>query len=139
MLVTLFSTLALLPTNAESSESKLIASDGADYDTFGESVEINGDLAIIGSPGHQDYSGAAYIFRRNGNVWQEEAKLLANDGSAYDYFGTAVSISGDLAVVGQSGMMIWAFALVQLICLGGMARDGSKRLNCWLVMSLSLA
>ena len=32
-----------------------------------------------------------------------ETKLLASDGTAYDWFGTSVSISGDVALVGADG------------------------------------
>ena len=45
-------------------------------------------------------SGSAYIFTRSGGLWEEEAKLLANDGFDNDFFGFSVSISGDTAVVG---------------------------------------
>jgi hypothetical protein len=37
---------------------------------------------------------------RNDGVWVQEQKLLAADGSAEDAFGTAVSIDGDVLVVG---------------------------------------
>jgi hypothetical protein len=87
-------------------QAKLIASDGADSDSFGCSVSISGDLAIVGAEGDDDNgsgSGSAYIFKWNGTSWVEQQKLLASDGAAYDYFGWSVSISGDLAIVGAYG------------------------------------
>jgi len=45
-------------------------------------------------------SGSAYIFKRSGTSWAEEAKLTASDGDDADYFGSSVSISGDYAIVG---------------------------------------
>jgi hypothetical protein len=84
-------------------ESKLTASDGAANDWFGYSVSISGDYAVIGAYGDDDngsYSGSAYIFRREGSSWMEEAKLSASDGAADDLFGYSVSISGDYAVIG---------------------------------------
>jgi hypothetical protein len=45
-------------------------------------------------------SGAAYVYRFDGSIWAEEAKLTAADAAAYDAFGNAVSLSGDVAVIG---------------------------------------
>ncbi|MHC4510547.1 MAG: LamG-like jellyroll fold domain-containing protein, partial [Planctomycetota bacterium] len=84
-------------------QQKLLASDGAARDQFGPSVSISGDLAIVGAPGDDDkgkWTGSAYIFKRDGTSWVQQQKLLASDGAAIDFFGTSVSISGDLAIVG---------------------------------------
>jgi hypothetical protein len=84
-------------------EAKLIASDGAEYDYFGNSVSVSGDVALIGARGDDDsgdHSGSAYVFRYNGVSWVEEAKLLASDGAASDDFGSSLSISGDVALIG---------------------------------------
>ena len=84
-------------------EAKLLASDGAAEDRFGCSVAISGYTADIGAHRHNDNgddSGSAYIFRYNGSSWIEEAKLLAYDRAAYDYFGWSVAISGGTAVIG---------------------------------------
>ncbi len=45
-------------------------------------------------------SGSAYIFREIGGVWQQIAKLTADDGAPGDIFGLSVSIDGDTAVIG---------------------------------------
>jgi hypothetical protein len=66
-------------------------------------VAIDGNTALIGAYGDDDngdYSGSAYIFRFNGSTWVQEAKLLASDGAAYDYFGYSVAIYGNTALVG---------------------------------------
>ncbi len=89
-----------------SQQAKLTASDGAADDYFGFSVSISGDYAIVGTPYDDDYgaeSGSAYIFKRSGTSWPQQAKLTASDGAADDYFGSSVSISGDYAVVGAYG------------------------------------
>jgi hypothetical protein len=86
-----------------SQQVKLLASDGAAYNYFGESVSISGDYAIVGAYGDDDKgtgSGSAYIFKRSGTSWSQQAKLLASDGAAFDYFGYSVSVSGDYAIVG---------------------------------------
>ena len=91
------------PINAQINEFKITASDGADFDEFGYSVSISGDYAVVGAFADDDNgssSGSAYIFKRTGTSWTQEAKLLPSDGAAGDEFGLFVSISGDYAVVG---------------------------------------
>ncbi|MCB1132694.1 MAG: hypothetical protein KDN05_16335, partial [Verrucomicrobiae bacterium] len=82
---------------------------------FGRSVGISGDAIIVGSPGESSStsginstpnnsgatdSGAAYVFRRNGSNWNQEAFFKASNPDTSDLFGRAVAISGDLVVVG---------------------------------------
>ena len=84
-------------------EAKLLPSDGAANDRFGHSVSISGDYAVVGAfldDDNGDGSGSAYLFKRSGTSWAQEAKLLPSDGAAVDFFGNSVSISGDYAVVG---------------------------------------
>ena len=87
-------------------QAKLLASDGYSSDYFGYSVAINGDYAIVGAY-YDDTSftdsGSAYIFTRNGNTWSQQAKLTAADGQTSDYFGIAVSLNDNCAVVGAYG------------------------------------
>ncbi len=88
-------------------QAKLLASDaGMDLDFFGWSVGICANTAVIGAYGNDDdgnSSGSAYIFRFNGSSWGQQAKLLASDGTADDYFGYCVGISGDTVVIGANG------------------------------------
>ncbi len=84
-------------------QQKLRASDGVTEDWFGESVTIDGDTAIIASTGHNDSAGAAYVFVRSGTTWTQEQKLTASDTAPSDIFGSAVSISGDTALIGARG------------------------------------
>jgi len=65
---------------------------------FGVRVSISGDYAVVGA----SVAGSAYIFKREGVNWTEQAILNAGDGAAVDRFGGAVSISGDYAIVGAS-------------------------------------
>ena len=86
-------------------EAKILPSDGAADDQFGNSVSISGDYAVVGArrdDDNGDRSGSAYVFKRTGSSWTQEAKLLASDGAAFDVFGTSVSIYGDYAVVGAN-------------------------------------
>jgi uncharacterized membrane protein len=83
-------------------EAKLLASDGEAGDEFACAVAISGDVAIVGAKSEDDggvSAGAAYVYRFDGQSWQEEAKLLASDPEVSDYFGHAVAVSGDIAVI----------------------------------------
>jgi hypothetical protein len=88
-------------------EAKLLASDGAAGDNFGWSVGIAGNRAIVGARQDKDlgiYSGSAFVFLDTsveGN-WSKvkQVKLLPSDGRSFDYFGWAVSIYGNAALVG---------------------------------------
>ena len=84
-------------------QAKLTAGDGAADDMFGSSVSISGDYAIIGADYNDDsypQSGSAYVFKRNGTSWAQQAKLTASDPAEGNFFGCAVSIDGEYAVVG---------------------------------------
>ena len=88
--------------------SKLTASDGAAGDSFGYSVSIDGDTMVVGASGDDDDgsgSGSAYVFTREKPTypWTQVAKLTADDGAEFDYFGSSVSIDGDTVVVGAYG------------------------------------
>jgi hypothetical protein len=89
-------------------QTTLMASDYANDDHFGISVDIDGDYAVIGAYG-VDYEiprspgtevGAAYVFKFNGTNWTEVAKLSASDKQADAWFGISVSIDGDYMVIG---------------------------------------
>lgn len=80
-------------------QAKLIASDGAMSDNFGRSVSFCDGYAVIGAVGVETFTGAAYVFRRSGDGWIEDKKLIASDGVVDDNFGHSVMISGYYIVV----------------------------------------
>jgi hypothetical protein len=79
-----------------------LASDGTAGDQFGWSVDLSGDRAIVGAPfANSEFSGAAYVFQRQGaNNWVEIAKLRPNGAATDDRFGWSVGLSGTTAIVG---------------------------------------
>jgi hypothetical protein len=86
-------------------EAKLTAGDGDDNDFFGETVAVSGDgsTAIIGTGNDDnqngDFAGSGYVFLEAGGTWQQEAKLIADDGDDSDSFGGSVAASGDGSTV----------------------------------------
>jgi hypothetical protein len=99
---------------AWSQQAKLTASDASSADQFGWSVSIAGDTVVVGAEGEDQGggtgAGAAYVFVRNGVAWSQEAKLLASDSAQHAYFGNAVAVSGDTAVVAAEGAAAGAVA-----------------------------
>ncbi|MCH8153589.1 MAG: FG-GAP repeat protein, partial [Planctomycetes bacterium] len=79
--------------------AKLLANDGAAGDFFGVSVAISGEIAIVGAVYHGDNgfrSGSAYLFDISDPANPvQTAKLLADDGAEFDFFGGSVAIGPD--------------------------------------------
>lgn len=87
-------------------------------DYFGFGLSISGDTLVVstrdedsnqttitnGTTASADNSktssGAAYVFRRTGSTWAQEAYLKASNADSNDYFGASSAISGDSIVVG---------------------------------------
>ncbi len=101
-----------------SQEAYLKASNTAGNDQFGADVSLSDDTIVVGARfeasnakgvnGDQAsntgaYSGAAYVFVRNGTTWSQQAYLKASNSDLWDTFGDSVSVSGDTIVVGATG------------------------------------
>ena len=87
-------------------------------DSFGRSLALREDTLIVGARGEDssatgvdgnqaddsaEDSGAAYVFRRKGNSWVQEAYLKASNTEAFDGFGSAVAVGDDVVAVGAPG------------------------------------
>ena len=82
-------------------QARLIAGDGQAYDEFGACISISGDTLVVGAPNHDDYSGAAYVFTRQGSSWSEPIKLDGGGAAVAGHFGNSVSISEDTLIIGS--------------------------------------
>jgi hypothetical protein len=86
------------------SQTTLTASDIDEYDNFGGSVAVDGDVIAVGAPANDlqfPHLGAVYVFRYTGGTWVEEARL--DSGRTYqDNFGLAIDLEDDLLVVGNT-------------------------------------
>jgi hypothetical protein len=85
-------------------QQKLLPSQpGTVQQAFGFSVDIEGDVMVIGAPGvsveNATQIGEMYVFRRSAGVWNEEARILPSDSSEGDRFGYAVALSGQRIAV----------------------------------------
>jgi hypothetical protein len=68
---------------------------------------VSGDVAVVSLAGDDDVdneSGAAYVFRFDGDSWVEEDKFTPRpedvQGSSFN-FAWSVAVSGDVVVVGS--------------------------------------
>ena len=94
-------------TGMVSENAKLSASDAAASDFFGSAVSVSGGIGLVAAVPPWDVNvepkGAAYVFRgfdtATGTVI-ENVKLTASDGVTQDYFGSSVSISGNIGIIG---------------------------------------
>lgn len=100
-------------------QATLRAHNAEDADKFGQSVAIHGDRIVVGAPGEDSNvegnnipdgsnnaisgCGAAYVFTRSGETWDQTAYLKAHDVSVGDAFGTSVDIYRDTILVGAPG------------------------------------
>ena len=85
-------------------QQKLVPSDAAMFNQFGSAVAVSGDTIVVGAYIASTPSGAnagkAYVFVRSGTTSTQQQTLLAPDAAPGDYFGYAVSVAGDTALVG---------------------------------------
>ena len=81
---------------------KITASDAAADDMFGWRVSVSGDVALVAANTQGIFAdtGAAYLFRYDGTVWNEEQKLTAPvEAPDPSEFAFGVAVSGSVAIV----------------------------------------
>lgn len=100
-----------------SQQAYLKAANAGEEDKFGATVAISGDTIVVGAPDEASaavgvdngadapldngapFSGAAYVFVRNGSTWTQQAFLKAGNAEGGDGFGEQVAISGNTILV----------------------------------------
>jgi hypothetical protein len=110
-----------LSGSAWKEQAKLPAGAGAGEKTAqGESVALsaNGETALVGGPGKDEETGAAWVFTRSGEAWSEQGgTLLGEDATlkeAQQGHSVALSEDGNTALIGGyhddvSRGAAWAF------------------------------
>ncbi len=85
-------------------QQKLLASDGARSDQFGNAVALNGETALISAreddAGGVENRGSVYLFVREAGSWREQQKLTGSDSAEDDNFGYAVAMDNETALIG---------------------------------------
>jgi len=96
------------PSNECGEIQKIQPSIPENGERFGRQVAIEGNYIVVGArmkDGLVANTGAAYVFYRepdnpSNSRWEQIKELTASDGAGDDYFGEAVSISGDYIIIG---------------------------------------
>ena len=67
----------------------------------GAAKDINGDQKDDSAP----ESGAVYLFTRSGTKWAQQAYVKSSNSSAYDLFGSSITVNrdGSLIAIGAPG------------------------------------
>jgi hypothetical protein len=96
-------------------EAYLKASNTGYDGRFGTSLALSDETLAVGASGEASVatgingnqgdnsafqSGAVYVFRRSGTIWQQAVYIKASNTGAGDYFGYSVALSGDALAVG---------------------------------------
>ena len=84
-----------------SQQAKIVAANAGELDSFGTSVDIDGDSVIVGAWREDTKAsdgGAVYVFTRSGTSWSQQKLLTASDVPADARFGHAVAVDGKTAV-----------------------------------------
>ncbi|MEX2347061.1 MAG: FG-GAP repeat protein [Balneolaceae bacterium] len=92
----------------------LVAPDTGESDRFSSSIAVEKNVAVVGAPGvknHDDFpAGAAYIFRKHGDLWQYEDTLVPDDDENFGSFGIEVAISKNVIAVSDfSANLVYVF------------------------------
>ena len=69
---------------------------------LGTALAFEGDTVVAGASGASSQAGALYGFTRVAGTWRQVQRLQAAGGRAQDFWGSAVGLSGDLAVGGTN-------------------------------------
>jgi len=75
-------------------------------DSINGSISSSSDYVIIGNPGDNNNTGAAYIYKRDGNFWTEDIKLDPPKNEPESIFGRYVAISINYAVISYNNALI---------------------------------
>ena len=80
----------------------LQAADGAEGDFVGRLAAVDDDRVLMATWAHAEARGAVYVLHRDATTgsWSEEAKLMGSDIEPDDWFGMALAIEGNVALIG---------------------------------------
>ena len=94
-----------LDGNKWNETAKLVADDGGPKNRFGWDCAVHENTIVVGAPlaaAPARLSGAAYVFKRQGDAWAQVAKVVPDDGDGGDSFGVSVDVSKSRILVGAN-------------------------------------
>lgn len=91
------------PVNGQVTESFVISTERDNADGFGKAFAKYGNDIIVGAASTRVngvLSGAAFIFSKSGDRWQETFQLIPDDGADFDTYGSSVAMNERFAFIG---------------------------------------
>ena len=91
-------------------QTKLIGNNTQAEDRFGYAVDVDGNYAIVTSPRNRGI-GAAYIYEREGTIWEQKrnrvrVRMIPIDPAGATSFGVSVDMSGETVIIGATGGVV---------------------------------
>ena len=91
--------------------NKVVASDGAQWDSFGRSLSMSGDLLAVTADGvtvsGKSDAGAAYVYRlENNGTANLLDKLISPAPTAYGYFANDIAIKDNMLSIGHRNAVV---------------------------------
>ncbi len=78
---------------------KLVPPGLAEADSYGRSIALTDNFALIGSAGANGTRGAVFVFKRGANGFTYHSKLTQDDVDEGGFFGLNLAISGNKALI----------------------------------------
>jgi FG-GAP repeat len=93
-------------------QGRLLASDAAPQNNFSQSMDIDGDIAVVSN----STATQPYVFERVNGVWTEVARLAPGESTVDYNYGIDVAVSGNTIAVGalKTGGALPRFGVVYL-------------------------
>ncbi|WP_395373589.1 hypothetical protein [Marinicella sp. W31] len=91
--------------NIISEDQKLVGQSVSSLDEFGRNIAVTngGTRLLAGAPFDGSNDGSAYVFENNNTSWSETQRLISSDNATGDFFGAAVALQNNVAVVSATG------------------------------------
>jgi len=121
-------------------DAKLTDPDGLAYDSFGFSVDVEGDTVVVGAPGDDDVgpgAGSVHVYERSEGIWNLVQKVTGEPRQ--QSFGFSLSLWGSTLVVGAPSTSAahvfehdgaeWVYA--QALAVGAYYEDLGEDVDVW--------
>jgi hypothetical protein len=84
-------------------QQRIVGDDLVSGDNFGSAIAIDAGRALIGADVQTvdgaTSRGSAYLFDFDDGAWTQDHKFVSSDGATDDFFGLAVALQGDTALI----------------------------------------
>ena len=89
-----------------SCEEVAISSPKTDLAEFGAALLLRGDMLVVGAPGENANTGAAYIFERDASsrIWKQTHRLTSSSMQGGAEFGSSLAFDGQTLFIGEPGL-----------------------------------